>query len=458
MSASGSPLRNHSPYTPAHLRAQSPTGSTAYQGYQGFLHDDNIDLDRDGYDLPCAVTTPNTAVTSASKFGAKLLSNWTASQPVAAAALTRSGSILHARAKSLASYVPKLNGSPTASTAANTPDRQSSASNPLFGNIFNGDSAPIRLGVPLPPASSAREEPELVMDYRPTFTERPHPRRLDTMQSTTSTSKVASWFNRRSTLPATTPAAVPNAPDEFLSMNIQTSLFPHGPADPLSPHAFNDLLLNATSLLQKMQIAYKEKVDYIASIRPEIDVQKEEVEEADTRSKHLKMQLEDLARRHQEQARTMQDMAQQLAHARLSAQEQTPRTVRLVRETEGPEYVEETDRTPRQRKRSSEDASSCSDSGFESEIDYADSIISSGLDTPSVVLHGADSWRGTSQRKQQIANARSATRSGGTYDWQGVSEPDLRAENRMLRHRLDMMGAELQECIDFVGQGGLSRP
>nr|POE78506.1 hypothetical protein CFP56_60738 [Quercus suber] len=446
MSTPGSPLPHPAPYTPAHLRSRSPAGSTAYQGYQGLLHDDNIDLDRDGYDLPHAIATPSTTATSASKFGAKLLSNWTASQPVAAAALTRSGSILHARAKSLASYVPKLNGSPIAQNTSSTPERQSAAANPLFGNIFNGDSAPIRLGVALPTSPTVKEEPDFVMDYKPTFTERPHARRLDTTQSTTSTNKVAGWFNRRSALPATPPTTAANVPDEILAMNIHASLFPHGPADPLSPHAFNDLLVNATNLLQKLQVAYREKVDYIASVRPEIDVQREEVEEADTRSKHLKMQLEDLARRHQEQARTMQEMAQQLAQAKLNAQEKTPRTVRLVRQTEDFEDNGGPDATPSRRKRGSEGGSSCSDSGFESEIDYADSIMSSGLDTPSVVLNGGESWQATPKPHQ---HARPSPHALGGNLWQDASDQDLRSENRMLRNRLEMMGAELQECIDF---------
>ncbi|KAF2766760.1 hypothetical protein EJ03DRAFT_254859, partial [Teratosphaeria nubilosa] len=160
------------------------------------------------------------------------------------------------------------------------------------------------------------------------------------------------------------------------------------PVDPLSPHAFNELLLNATSLLQRMQSAYREKVEYIASVQPEIDAQKEEVEEAETRSRHLKMQLEDMSFKAADQHKAMQEIAVQLAEERLKAQEveeAVKKSVRLVRRstdgTEEGEDEEEEKTTPRRGKRQSGD-SHASDSGFESDLDYAESIMSFGVETP----------------------------------------------------------------------------
>ena len=104
-------------------------------------------------------------------------------------------------------------------------------------------------------------------------------------------------------------------------MNIMTSLFPNGQPDELTPHVYNDLLANATNLLQRLQSAYKDKVEYIATLQPEMDIQREEIEEADIRSRHLKLQLQDMGRRAQEQESAMQALASQLSQERFRNQE-----------------------------------------------------------------------------------------------------------------------------------------
>jgi len=219
-----------------------------------------------------------------------------------------------------------------------------------------------------------------------------------------------------------------------------------------------------------MQTAYKEKVDYIASIRPEIDAQKEEVEEAETRSRHLKMQLEDMGRKAEEQNRAMKELALQLAEEKVKVQELTA--------SRGVGEEEQEDTTPRRnmnsRKRGS--AGSASDSGFESDLEYAESIMSSsagnggsGAETPltpptptlTFTQHTADvdarNWHHPVNAKRPVWSARQSTASSSQLSGrqvvvggEGAAVDQLRGENRDLRRQMEEMQAMLQGCIEFV--------
>jgi hypothetical protein len=251
-----------------------------------------------------------------------------------------------------------------------------------------------------------------------------------------------SWFSRRATS-----TSIPKHPsDELANVNINASLFPNGTVDPLNPAAFNDLLLNATNLLQRMQTAYKEKLAYISTIQPEIDAQREEVEEAETRSTHLKMQLEDMGRQAQEQETAMQEMARQLSEEKMKAQEarEAARTVRLV-----PRDSDE-EQTPRRRKRIS--GGSASDSGFESDLDSVFSAASpSGAETP-MTAPSIHAWQAKGQDGVvgRAGNHGAGKRLGAeNAAWATVEA--LRSENLDLRTQMEEMQRTLQGCIDFVG-------
>lgn len=282
------------------LRDHNTDLPTAYHGAGSNLEfPPTAQLNSNGFEDIQLSERPRSTLPTREGLGSRFLSSLSNAQPTAAT-LSRSGSVLHSRAKSWAANVSKLNTSNTA------PQPQSGQKSKLFGDLFYGESARVQLGVPTSPTKEKADDTEFVMEYRPVLTERPtlQSRRAPTVlgpaPNSTSNNRKASWFVRK---PSTSAAPVVKIEDDMLSLNINNSLFPHGPADPLSPQAFNDLLLNASNLLQRMQAAYKEKVEYIASVQPEIDAQKEEVEEANTRSEHLKMQLEDIGRQNQEQRR-----------------------------------------------------------------------------------------------------------------------------------------------------------
>ncbi|KAK0291748.1 hypothetical protein LTR91_010454 [Friedmanniomyces endolithicus] len=415
-----------------------------------------VDLDRDGFDLQLPPPT-KVAVATRPAFGARLLSSISSAQP-AVAALTRKGSVLHSRAKSLAAFVPKLSSSTT--TITTTPEKAQTQQqrHPVFGDLFNGESAPVRLGIPQSPTKEETEE--FVMDYKSAFTQRPSvgPRRRSTAQatplSTPSPAPKSSWFTRKSLAPTPTQLPPPTPPqqrahDDLLTLNLHTALFPTGPADPLSPHAFNDLLLNATSLLQRLQAAYREKVEFIAAVRPELEAQREEVEEAETRAEHLRLQLEAMGR---------------VVGEKIRGEEGAGGGVRMVRRSVG--GGEEEEETSRRRKRGS--AESASDSGFESDVEYAESITSAGggaetplSPTPLMTLTPAYDGRDWAPSRPRLS--RLSTMSGDGYsamaynggkgaaaaEW--TSAEELRGENARLRLQVEEMQRSLQGCIDFVG-------
>lgn len=195
-----------------------------------------------------------------------------------------------------------------------------------------------------------------------------------------------------------------------------------------------------------MQCAYKDKVDFIASLQPEVDAQREEVEEAETRSQHLKFQLEDMGRRAQQTEEAMQDLAAQLAEEKMRVQElreNAARSVRLVRRDSGGGDDEQT--PTRHSKRRSRGSEYASDSGFESDMESVFSAASGSVETPispasvSVVGENMQSWN-----LRHVANGK-----GYGAAWATVEA--LRSENQGLKVRMGEMEREMQGCIDFVG-------
>lgn len=113
--------------------------------------------------------------------------------------------------------------------------------------------------------------------------------------------------------------------DELLSMNVEAALFPRGPPterDTFSPSAFKNLQANATGLLLKMQGAYRQRAAALRDVAAEREAQRDELEEAETRAAHLKMQLEGMARKAADHERDMKSLMEDLiAEKRARAEE-----------------------------------------------------------------------------------------------------------------------------------------
>ncbi|KAK4099036.1 hypothetical protein N658DRAFT_203531 [Parathielavia hyrcaniae] len=116
--------------------------------------------------------------------------------------------------------------------------------------------------------------------------------------------------------------------DEFSTLNIETALFPPSPSSPspclpssfprdaFSPSAFKNLHMNAVGLLTRMQAAYRDQASALRELRAERSAQSDELDEAVTRASHLKMQLEGMARRAQEQEAVVRGLVEELAAER----------------------------------------------------------------------------------------------------------------------------------------------
>ncbi|KAK0623145.1 hypothetical protein B0T14DRAFT_426150 [Immersiella caudata] len=117
-----------------------------------------------------------------------------------------------------------------------------------------------------------------------------------------------------------TPAPTsPIVDDELTNLNLEVALFPPGSPtdrDPFSPAAFKNLQMNALGLLTKFQAAYRDRVTALQELQGEKLAQREELEEAETRARHLKMQLEGMAKKAQEQEREMRQLMGELAAER----------------------------------------------------------------------------------------------------------------------------------------------
>ncbi|KAM4068088.1 hypothetical protein HRG_009625 [Hirsutella rhossiliensis] len=117
-------------------------------------------------------------------------------------------------------------------------------------------------------------------------------------------------------LKGVTPSPVP-APqdDELANVDIEAALFPSGaPADgdAFSPAAFKNLHMNATGLLRKFQSAYQHRTMAFRELEAEQEAQEDEKSEFETRTRHLKMQLEDMARKAADNEAAMRALMEEL--------------------------------------------------------------------------------------------------------------------------------------------------
>jgi hypothetical protein len=421
---------------------------------------------------------------------------------------------LHSPTKSLASFIPSRGAT------------ESSASQPkirALQNWFNGSSAPVKIGVsPQSEASesasesesepgeefySSEEESEDEEDghgnmmtnlfsrgqsltraasqspTRSRVEDTPTPTPSKSQQPTAG-SKFA-WLlstQKNAAIPPPVPSPVYHNPDDqLLNINFAQALFPHGPADPLAPSSFNDLLANAEALLSRYQTSYRLMSTALVDARSEQSAQEDELDEADTRVRHLKMQLETMAARANEQDEQMRKMMDDLAFERRARQEEEAarkRSLALVRSQPVCEHAACSD-SPRRRNRISNSEISV-DSGFESECETdAASVFSrncmspTGTDISSTVEQNSEN---TPKNKKPQAVERTSTydkvRDGtvnldkggwGCANCEGGAQAAVwgrlakeREENRFLRHRVEDLEETVEGALNIVsGPWGL---
>jgi hypothetical protein len=404
----------------------------------------------------------------------------------------------HSPSKSLASFIPSRGAT------------ESNASQPKVRALqswFNGSSAPIKLGVSPPSEYSesesgsesgeeydSDEESEEEEDGRGTMmaslfnrgssltgarnesrspTRRPEETPTPTKSPQPTASSKFAWLlstQKNAVIPPPEPSPVYHNPDdELLNVNIAQALFPHGPADPLAPSSFNDLLANAEALISRYQSSYRQLSTALVDARSEQSAQEDELDEADTRVRHLKMQLETMAARATEQDEQMRKMAEDLAFERRARQEEEAarkRSLALVRSQPVCEHAACADTTPRRRNRISNSDVSV-DSGFESECETdAASVFSrncmspTGTDISSMLEADNDNTPKKPQaleRKSIYGTVNLQKGSWGCANCEGGAQAAVwgrlakeREENRTLRHRVEQLEDAVEGALNVV--------
>lgn len=405
----------------------------------------------------------------------------------------------HAPTKSLASFIPSR--SAIESTASQPKIR---AGAKALQNWFNGASNQIQLGIGAREESDDEYEHEHddydseeddedegnmmagIFNRGPAFTrpseppqqtQGPAPNKPHEHQSTPA-SRFA-WLlstQKNSAIPPPVPSPTYHNPsDELLNLNISQALFPHGPADPLAPSSFNDLLSNAESLLSRFQTSYRQLSTALVDARAEQSAQDDELDEAETRVRHLKSQLETMAARASEQDEQMRRLMEELMFERRARQEEEAARKRSLALVKGHATREQAEchspgpEIPRRRNRVSNSDVSV-DSGFESECETDTGSIFSrtncmsptGTDLSSVAE--SDDRDVTPKSKKPQATQRRSTydkvRDGavdlekggwGCSNCEGGSQASVwgrlareREENSVLRRRV----GELEEAVE----------
>jgi hypothetical protein len=166
------------------------------------------------------------------------------------------------------------------------------------------------------------------------------------------------------------PVAVPQD-DDLMNLDIESALFPAGSdGDAFSPAAFKNLQQTATGLLNRFQAAYQQRTIAYHELKSERAAQADEQEEVETRMHHLKLQLEDMARKAAEQEATMQSLMDELTREKKLRMEERQAREKVSSLSEGSSVsedlgVEEDQRRRRKWRRSGGTAKS--DQGFDTD-------------------------------------------------------------------------------------------
>lgn len=334
-----------------------------------------------------------------------------------------------------------------------------------FRELFQGESAPLSLALFPLGRTDERDTAECMSPapdgYGPPPMESPRP----------SPGRAFPWFRIKTSATASPITSAATSPilaqtpameeDELIHLDINRALFPHGPTDAFDPASFNDLLMNAQTLVMRLQHAYKTKCDQVRETRSQPSDSQDQLEETTTRAHHLKLQLDDMAAQATEQNRAMQTINGQLLKERQRRKEledivQAAPALRL----DGAPDPTVPDGRREASYSNSDNASYSTDSGFESGDDGTAESIFSRTITPSSSAGTALTSPAPSTADLRAASAEqdkpiSAT---GVCICQSKAEreiasfvlPILKDENRLLKCRVLELEDAIDGCLDVV--------
>ncbi len=288
-----------------------------------------------------------------------------------------------------------------------------------------------------------------------------------------------SFFASKSSIPK--PLQLPDIHDEFIDLDINKALFPAGPADPFSPAAFKNLVQNAEGLLSRLQAAYKERAITMRELAAEKDAQAEELAESETRAKHLKVQLDDMAAKLARQDNIVMDLVDGLAQEKQKRREEEDarkQSVMLVKASRARVFDHCHPESPNAGEyRRQTDGSLINDSGFESEEEsVVDSVFSKGRDimsnasdssfstcnSPDLYLHPPPRTPPHGRHHHDSVLPHAAIRPESCANCQGARSSqawgmvlNMKEENRILNARLMQLEGALDGCLDLVTRLGV---
>jgi hypothetical protein len=283
-------------------------------------------------------------------------------------------------------------------------------------------------------------------------------------------SKIGGWFSGSragsiskpaSSLPLPPPPPPPRPPrspppqasiapeDPLRSHSIDSALFPLGPVDPLDPTAFHDLLSNATSIISTFQGIYNASFSEVHYLHNEIVMQKDEVEQADTRTQHLKLQLDEVAAQLAVQ-RQKSDMLEHMLKEEQSRRKKSEENQESNRFGAQPFKVEEEGVSPKAAHRRS-------DSGFESDGSSIYSVHPQTFKSPNIVSveKEDDSLQvqeiECEETKEHPAHvAASCQNCTGALNTSTLGNTDLQTENQQLKIRVLELEIAVDSCMDMI--------
>ncbi|KAI4165646.1 MAG: hypothetical protein LQ342_000588 [Letrouitia transgressa] len=272
--------------------------------------------------------------------------------------------------------------------------------------------------------------------------------------------------------------------DEWLTLDVHNALFSSGDGspDPCSSTAvMKSQLQNAETLLSKLQIAYKARTQFLHEVIAEKEAQDEEVEVAQTRARHLKIQLDDTTQKMAEQDRAIMNLVDELAREKQARREEDDarkRSVLLIHNS-AVSFTAAGDAHAAQQKLRTASNISYESSVSEDEVSLLFSpapTASPTVSTASVSTMNSPELRHTSIDSpcpQQISqlqpvrmrpslrvqsnNNSSKQRSplGGQWKCYSCAEAwsvveVLKSENQGLKERVEHLEGELDGCLDLV--------
>ncbi|EXJ80391.1 hypothetical protein A1O1_08535 [Capronia coronata CBS 617.96] len=315
---------------------------------------------------------------------------------------------------------------------------------------FDGSSEPVNIGlIPSPrkekldPVNETKTMENFFFaspDSLDTFTRRPKRPSLSGPAASTATTSRFSFF-RRSTVAESPTDAMDS--DELAQMDVQEALFPHGYPDEFSPAAFKNLQLNAEGTLRRCQQAYVDQAKSLRSTLSAKNVQADELEAAQTRTEHLKLQLQEMAERAADQEKAISELRSQLAlqRASLESRQSQQQSIRMV---EQDCELDTTSQFKYRRNRAS-DVSTLGGSEAGSEVSSAVSVFSEAISAAP------------SQATSVAGDANMAYARVTCSRCHGVSESEawdvmgtMKLEATALKQRISQLENAQEDALDFL--------